>query len=243
MRQPWRKQILSLAGARLLYRVAFRLGGLFFDLDAFDETPDARIFEYSFVIERLSRLSTGRALDVGCTSRGNLLPAALAALGWQVHGIDRREFKLSYPNFHFIQGELTSMPFPDGCFDAAYAVSTIEHIGLSGRYGIRKDDDQADFKAVAEMRRVLKPGGSLLVTVPYGRSCVIKGWARIYDAGRLQQLFGGWYVRDQRYFFRQQNGRFRVFPLKEPEPIADFEANEATALLEVSPEVNYPAYG
>lgn len=52
-----------------------------------------------------------------------------------------------------VRGDGTRLPFPDGCFDRVIASEVLEHI----------DDDRA---AVAELARVLRPGGTLAVTVP-----------------------------------------------------------------------------
>ena len=51
------------------------------------------------------------------------------------------------------QGRVEELPFGDGTFDLALALDVIEHV----------PDDLA---ALAELNRVLKPGGTLLVTVP-----------------------------------------------------------------------------
>lgn len=45
------------------------------------------------------------------------------------------------------------LPFPDNCFDLVVALDVIEHL-------------EDDGKALAEYGRILKPGGSLLLTVP-----------------------------------------------------------------------------
>jgi SAM-dependent methyltransferase len=50
-------------------------------------------------------------------------------------------------------GDATAMPFPDGCFDVIIAAEVLEHI-------------PADRAAIAEITRVLAPGGTLAVTVP-----------------------------------------------------------------------------
>jgi ubiquinone/menaquinone biosynthesis C-methylase UbiE len=52
-----------------------------------------------------------------------------------------------------VSGSITSLPFADGCFDRVICSEVLEHIPL-------------DYNAVAELRRVLKPGGVLAVSVP-----------------------------------------------------------------------------
>lgn len=52
-----------------------------------------------------------------------------------------------------VQGDVLSLPFPDASFDAIIAAEVLEHI----------PDDAG---AMAEISRVLKPGGRLAVTVP-----------------------------------------------------------------------------
>jgi SAM-dependent methyltransferase len=50
-------------------------------------------------------------------------------------------------------GDATRLPFPDGVFDRVIAAEVLEHI---------PDDEQA----MAELARVLRPGGTIAVTVP-----------------------------------------------------------------------------
>lgn len=52
-----------------------------------------------------------------------------------------------------MRGDATRLPFPDGTFDRIVTSEVLEHI-------------QDDVSAIAEFERVLKPGGTLAVTVP-----------------------------------------------------------------------------
>jgi SAM-dependent methyltransferase len=52
-----------------------------------------------------------------------------------------------------VRGDVLSLPFPDGSFDAVIAAEVLEHI----------PNDEA---AMAEIARVVKPGGKVAVTVP-----------------------------------------------------------------------------
>jgi len=83
-------------------------------------------------------------------------------------------------------GDATSMPFDDGSFDHVIASEVLEHI---------HDDDGA----LAELTRVLRPGGTLAVTVPahlpericwalsedYHAPNVVGGHVRIYRRSEL----------------------------------------------------------
>jgi ubiquinone/menaquinone biosynthesis C-methylase UbiE len=63
----------------------------------------------------------------------------------------------------------------------------LEHIGLSS-YGGREIDNEADKSAFMEMTRVLRPGGKLLLTVPFGTDMIHDGWIRSYTRLRLDSL-------------------------------------------------------
>jgi ubiquinone/menaquinone biosynthesis C-methylase UbiE len=111
-----------------LARIAYR----FVDLDAESSSIDGRVIEYSFVISRLAAAQKGKVLDVGCTDSGNMATLMLASLGWEVYGIDNRDWKFEHANFQFTQGDIRNTPFSDEFFDYVYAISTLEHIGLKG---------------------------------------------------------------------------------------------------------------
>lgn len=107
---------------------------------------------------RLAQLGPGqRALDVCCGTGDVAL--ALARTGAQVTGLDfspemlavaRRRARALPAPVDFVQGDALALPFADATFDA---------VTLS--YGLR---NLADFAAgLAEMARVLRPGGRLVV--------------------------------------------------------------------------------
>lgn len=77
-------------------------------------------------------------------------------------------------------------------FDLALSISSVEHAGL-GRYGDPLDPD-ADLKAMADMARLLKPGGKLVLAVPMGRDAVVWNAHRIYGRTRWPRLIEGWRV-------------------------------------------------
>ena len=86
-----------------------------------------------------------------------------------------------------LRGDATAMPFADECFDAVVTAEVLEHI----------PDDTG---ALAELRRVVRPGGVIAVTVPswlpekinwmlsddYHAPAAVGGHVRIYSATELK---------------------------------------------------------
>ncbi|MEA2375726.1 MAG: hypothetical protein QOD53_2189 [Thermoleophilaceae bacterium] len=101
-----------------------------------------------------------RVLDVGCGP----FPSLLAFDGCEPHGLDPlvdRYRAAGYPldewtrqGFAYHRGRAEAMPFADAHFDAVVSANAIDHL-----------DDFA--RAAAEVRRVLRPGGLLRMSVNY----------------------------------------------------------------------------
>ncbi len=202
---------LSLETLRAMYRLPMWVAGLFINLEAVEKgLLNSRLIEYPFILEKLSGIPPGKISDIGCTDNANFVAPTLATWGWQVWGIDIREWRYTHPNFHFVAGDLSKKTdFTDGFFDYVLSISSIEHFGLTGRYGVKEKDPDADFKAVNEVRRVLKPGGRFLLTIPYGKGGIVRPATRIYDRERLQRLISGWTPVDERYWYLDRSGQWQ----------------------------------
>lgn len=134
------------------------------------------------ILERYVGASTSgrcRILDVGCGT-GTML-TYLARFG-DAQGVDIDAEAIEYCHArgltHVSQSAADSLPFDSETFDLVTALDVIEHI----------DDD---IGVLREMRRVLKPGGRLLVTVPayrflWGRQDEINLHKRRYVARELR---------------------------------------------------------
>ena len=155
-----------------------------------------RIVEIPFVFRHLDLPPGAAVLEFGSVK--SWVSLALASLGYRVTGVDLRPYRYSHPNVRFLQGDFRAARLPAGSFDGVVAVSAIEHCGLSG-YG-EEGFERGDHEVVAEIRRVLKPGGRFLVTVPFGKAGVSRrGW-RVYDAAALALLLRDFEVRTASYF-------------------------------------------
>jgi SAM-dependent methyltransferase len=95
-----------------------------------------------------------RLLDAGCGTGGTL--SRMTGLG-ELYGFDFSEFALSLcrdRGFSLLTaGDLTALPYQSGAFDVLLSCDVLEHV----------DEDRV---GLAEMARVLKPGGHLVITLP-----------------------------------------------------------------------------
>jgi SAM-dependent methyltransferase len=165
---------------------------------------DERVIEIPWV---LSRLRSGRVLDVGYAyAEPSYVAALLEAAPGELVGVDLAESDV--PGMETVCADIRSLPFDDGSFDQVLLVSTIEHVGADNAvYGI--DDARAGGpeEALRELRRVLAPSGTLLVTVPLGEPGDY-GWFRQEDLRGWSRLFtrAGFFVEEQEAYELSEAG-------------------------------------
>src|SRR5689334_9828840 len=92
---------------------------------------------------------------------------------------DYRPADLHLSNLESGAADLKQLPFPENSIESLSCMHTIEHIGL-GRYGDELDAS-GDQKAIAELKRVLMPGGDLLFVTPVGKPRIQFNAHRIYS--------------------------------------------------------------
>jgi SAM-dependent methyltransferase len=102
---------------------------------------------------------------------------------------DFRPADLRLSNLTSESADLMSLPFADGSVESLSCMHVVEHIGL-GRYGDPIYPD-GDLKAMAELLRVLAPGGDLLFVVPVGQPRIVFNAHRIYSCGQVLECFSG----------------------------------------------------
>jgi SAM-dependent methyltransferase len=160
-----------------------------------------RDVEWSFIVSRMPG-GPGEALDFGCGS-GHLSIHAIQR-GYQVLALDLEApvFSWHHPNVEISQGDLLKLELQGGRFDLILNCSTVEHVGLSGRYGVVAQETNGDLKAMAKLRTLLKPNGKMLMTIPCGLDAVIAPWHRVYGQERLPKLLSGYEVEEQSYWLK-----------------------------------------
>jgi SAM-dependent methyltransferase len=132
-----------------------------------------------------------------------------------VEYFDYRPPKVQLDNLTVGFADLRDLPFPDESIESLSCMHVIEHVGL-GRYGDPIDYD-GDLKAMAELKRVLAPGGQLLFVVPLSEPRIVFNAHRYYHPDQIIKIFAdysleefGMIFDDQSFFlFRTQNVQFR----------------------------------
>lgn len=98
-------------------------------------------------------------LDAGCGDAFFL--GLLEKKGYtNLSGIDYSQRAIAFarllvPSGHFESAELSKLPYSDATFDVVFCIETVEHLIPETIDGI-----------IREFKRVLKPGGRLVITVP-----------------------------------------------------------------------------
>lgn len=114
-----------------------------------------------WIRDAICRLGSGadRAIEFGPGS-GVYLPTLADVAGTvvaadveEVYLIGLRALQRRFPNVHLVHDDLTCSTFPDARFDLIVCSEVIEHVRESSR-------------AFGEMRRLLRPGGVLILSTP-----------------------------------------------------------------------------
>ena len=128
----------------------------------------APLFSLFYSMDKPYYIENGKLLDVGC-GNGRYL-STMQSLGWNVQGVELSENgvkvcrKLELPVHH---GDLSSARFDSNSFDVITVRHVIEHI-------------HDPHSLIAELARILKPNGKLMIETPnsnaLGRKFFATNW-------------------------------------------------------------------
>jgi SAM-dependent methyltransferase len=155
---------------------------------------DERVVEYPWLFSR--RLS-GRILDAGSVlNHRHLLervPAPIEDL--TIVTLAPEPVAFTELGASYLYGDLRRLPLRDDWFDEVVCLSTLEHVGMDnsvygadGRRAENPTDEAA--RALRELLRVVRPGGRIHLSVPFGRR-EDHGWFRQLDRGDVDRLLTG----------------------------------------------------
>ena len=168
-RAQFNGKILEAAGIISLFRLGLQLP------DYFAVGLDERSIEYPWYLSCASKTAR-KILDAGSALNH---PEILKHEYWNDKELtivtlapEANQFELDW--LQYVYTDLRRLPFEDNHFDEIICISTLEHVGMDNTkfinlpdYNERNSSDYLD--ALSEIHRTLKPGGKLLLTVPFGK--------------------------------------------------------------------------
>ena len=163
--------------------------------DNFGMRLDERVVEYPWVISKVKQHKGGsRFLDAGSTLNNEMMIRhnALQRHNWTLLTLAPEMECYWSERVSYVFDDLRSMPFRDGLFDGVFCISVIEHVGMDNAFytadSTYRENKPLDYlDAIKEIRRVLRPGGSLYLTVPFGHY-ENHGWLQQFDSAMLTTL-------------------------------------------------------
>jgi SAM-dependent methyltransferase len=201
---------------------------------------DERIVEYPWLFSRLPS-SQGRLLDAGSVLNYDfiLTHPALAVKKVFICTVAPEARCYWRRGVSYVYDDLRDTCFRENYFDWVVCLSTLEHIGLDNvRFYAPgtppEDDPDSHLRAVREFARILKPGGTLYLSVPCGRH-VNHGWFQVFDLGMLEGVREAFRPAScvERYFVADATG-WRV---ASPEDAAAASYYDRHAFKDFSPSV------
>ncbi len=137
------------------------------------------------VATQLAGKSAARILDAGCGTGGMMEVLRRENKAWQISGLDFSPQAIEHTRQRgftdFTQGSVDALPYADASFDIVVSLDVLYFEGVD------------EITAMAEFRRVLKPGGALVLNLPAfdilrGEHDVAVKGVRRYAPSRVRDL-------------------------------------------------------
>ncbi len=162
-----------------------------------------RDIENSWIVSHMPP-GPGAALDFGCGK--NPLGLSAAMCGFDVTAVDLLvpPWSFSHPRLSFVRGDLLCLDLPVNHFDLVINCSVVEHVGLTDRYDITDGKPEGDLESMARLRELMKPGGTMLLTIPVGIDEVVLPLHRVYGPVRLPRLIEGFEIENESFWVKNE---------------------------------------
>ncbi len=175
---------------------------------------DERVVEFPWLAGR--RLA-GTVLDAGSTLNHLHVLRRLRPRMDDLHIVTLAAEDRAFPNLgiSYMFADLRDLPLRDATYDRILSLSTLEHVGLDLDHfgadgGSLQDPQEGALTAADELRRVLRAGGDVLLTVPVGVAERFD-WVRSFSLEQLDELVERFEpVAVESAYFRHDEGWQRV---------------------------------
>jgi hypothetical protein len=164
-----------------------------------------RWIEWSFCAARLAD-DAATTLDFGADI--GFLSLSAAQRGSEVVALSIEDVTplADHPRITQHQGDILDGPLPGRRFAQIINCSSVEHVGLAGRYE-NEDVPDGDLRAMEILAEMLDDGGRMILTIPVGRDMICAPQHRIYGSKRLPELLAAYDVAEEQYW-RKSGGRW-----------------------------------
>jgi SAM-dependent methyltransferase len=174
---------------------------------------DERVVEFPWLAAQ--RLG-GRVLDAGSTLNHLHVLARLRPRMDDLHIVTLAPEADAFPRLgvSYLFADLRALPLADAVYDRVLSISTLEHVGTDTAYyggetRVADDPQRELLAAVAELRRVLRPGGDCYLTVPVGRGERFQ-WVRSLTPEQVDEIAAAFEPETAELeFFRYADGGWR----------------------------------
>ncbi|MGM0588344.1 MAG: DUF268 domain-containing protein [Bacteroidota bacterium] len=147
-------------------------------------------YHTSWAARKLKEINPANHIDIGSDLRFCTIISAFIPITFY----DYRPAHIYLSNFNSEHADLLNLHFKDNSIQSLSCMHVVEHVGL-GRYGDPVDYD-GDLTAMNELKRVMRPGGSLLFVVPTGKPRIMFNAHRIYSYNQILDYFEGFQLKE-----------------------------------------------
>ncbi len=167
-----------------------------YDVTATTEIEPTYFYQDAWAFEHIVNVRPPYHVDVGSHHKY----VALLSKVLPVTMVDIRPLSLPLDSLTFRQGSILALPYEDGTVPSISSLCVVEHIGL-GRYGDPLDPKGTE-KALAELKRIVAPGGDLYLSIPLDdENRTYFNAHRAFSETYLMEIFKPFDVMDRRYIF------------------------------------------
>jgi SAM-dependent methyltransferase len=165
-----------------------------------------REIEWTWTLAHVRR-GGARVLDFGSGNGMMALGAAFAGDDVVAVDLEPEQYPFHPYRIEYVRGDFNQFDLEPHSFDQILNCSSIEHVGVAGRYG-SPDEPDGDLRAMEKMSQILKPDGDMVLTIPVGLDAIHPPLHRIYGEQRLARLLERWKIREESYWAKPSSPRF-----------------------------------